>query len=41
MVLPEEDMENRTYSGHKLRKGRAICPNYLVGDDSNISKDLR
>jgi len=41
MVLSVEDMENRTYPGHKLRKDHAICPNYLVGDDNDIFKDLR
>lgn len=30
-------MENRTYLGHKLRKGHGICPNYLVGYHNNIS----
>lgn len=38
MVLPEEDMENRTYAGHK---GCTICPDYLVGGHNSTSKDLR
>lgn len=41
MVLPEEDMESRTYTGHKLRKDLAISLNSLMGDHNDIFKDLR